>query len=145
MKNFVDPRIAEDAQIGEALAPLKLAIKEVKADGHCLYRAVADQCRQHISALSEDLAKEVNSWVEGAEHNAVRRLAARALRAHREDFEPFCDVGDLPGFDAYCDRVERSAEWGGDLELQALSRALALPPPPLPLVLSGHAASLTPY
>ena len=32
---------------------------QVKADGHCLYRAVADQCRQNLASLSDAVAQEV--------------------------------------------------------------------------------------
>lgn len=38
------PRDLENAVILQQLEPLRLKIKEVTADGHCLYRAVAAQC-----------------------------------------------------------------------------------------------------
>ena len=36
----------EEAELRKMLAPLGLKIKEIKADGHCLYRSVEDQLGQ---------------------------------------------------------------------------------------------------
>ena len=52
------------------------------------------------------------------------------MRGHAEEFAPF--LGYEPGdqdYLAYCDKVESvvSAEWGGQLELKALSHVLGLP------------------
>lgn len=45
-----------------------------------------------------------------------------------EEFAPFCEYTDTaPDFAGYVDRVRNSAEWGGHLELRALSIALNRP------------------
>ena len=50
------------------------------------------------------------------------------LAQHEEDFSPFCEYTDtIPDFRAYCERVRSSADWGGHLELRALSMALKRP------------------
>lgn len=75
------------------------------ADGHCLYRAVA----AHI----------------GKDYSDVRTLCASALQKHEEDFSAFAEYNDtVPDFSAYVEQVRSSAEWGGHLELRALSSAL---------------------
>jgi OTU domain-containing protein 6 len=47
---------------------------------------------------------------------------------HEEDFAPFCEfTDDVPDFQTYVNRVRSSADWGGHLELRALSLALNRP------------------
>jgi len=45
------PRDVENQVIEKLLLPLNLAISEVEADGHCLYRAVALQCDSDYLAM----------------------------------------------------------------------------------------------
>lgn len=99
------PRDVENAQIMQRLTPLNLEIAEVAADGHCLYRAVG----AHLGQTFDD----------------VRTLCASTLQEHADDFMPFCEYTEVaPDFDAYVNQVKSSAEWGGHLELRALSLAL---------------------
>jgi OTU domain-containing protein 6 len=50
------------------------------------------------------------------------------MAAHEDDYSPFCELtDDAPDFRAYVDRVRSSADWGGHLELRALSVALNRP------------------
>jgi OTU domain-containing protein 6 len=62
--------------------------------------------------------------------NTLRGVAADYLRAHAEDFCPFLgmELGD-PEYDAYCAKVASltEAEWGGQLEIKAISAALQRP------------------
>lgn len=53
---------------------------------------------------------------------------ADVLEAHEDDFSPFCELSDaVPDFGTYVRRVRSSADWGGHLELRALSIALQRP------------------
>mmetsp|Transcript_22706 Transcript_22706/g.43127 ORF Transcript_22706/g.43127 Transcript_22706/m.43127 type:complete len:282 (+) Transcript_22706:76-921(+) len=100
------PRDVENEQILNRLAPLNFDIKEVTADGHCLYRAVG----AHL----------------GKNYSEIRTLCANALKEHEVDFSPFAEYTDIaPDFAAYVEQVRSSAEWGGHLELRALSTALS--------------------
>mmetsp|Transcript_50087 Transcript_50087/g.108548 ORF Transcript_50087/g.108548 Transcript_50087/m.108548 type:complete len:300 (-) Transcript_50087:65-964(-) len=102
-------RAVETERLMAKLEPLGLAVQEVPADGHCLYRSVADQLQRSGDA---------------ADFQQCRRLAAEYIRTHPDDFMPY-----LPGeagattIDAYCAQVESSSEWGGQLEITALSHA----------------------
>jgi OTU domain-containing protein 6 len=88
--------------------PEGCVIEEVAADGHCLYRAVA---------AHSDLT-----------YTNVRDVCADALKEHEADFSPFCEyTDDIPDYATYVGRVRSSAEWGGHLELRALSMALRRP------------------
>jgi OTU domain-containing protein 6 len=55
-------------------------------------------------------------------------LCADQLQEHEADFAPFCAYNDdIPDYVTYVDRVRSSADWGGHLELRALSMALHRP------------------
>lgn len=79
-----------------------LWIKEVEADGACLFRAFADQ-------LGGDGGKS---------HSDFRERCVDFMQAHREDFEPFLEED----FSAYCERMRQPSTWGGHVEAQALAR-----------------------
>lgn len=70
-------------------------------------------------------ARESSVNATQAPHFYLRELAARYLRSHQDEFEAFITV-DLP-FDQYCDRLENTQEWGGQVELNALCHALEVP------------------
>lgn len=55
-------------------------------------------------------------------------LCADTLTSNEAEFSPFCEYTDeVTSFDDYVDQVRNSAEWGGHLELRALSLALKRP------------------
>jgi hypothetical protein len=121
MKDWDDPKVAEDQRLAMQLAPLSLKVKDIPPDGHCLYRAIADQCVQNVGDLDPELAREVKTWEQGAGHTQVRAVCAAFMRQNVDDFAPFVDTDD---FGAYIDKIQNSAEWGGDVELTALARRL---------------------
>ncbi|TXT06030.1 hypothetical protein VHUM_03503 [Vanrija humicola] len=121
----------EIAVIGKACGTLGAEIFEIQPDGHCMYTAVADQ----LGLLGILPAHQANNPYH------VRRVAAAYLRQHQDDFLPFLpsvDGEDMPGatddglmtpemYGEYCHRVESTAEWGGEPEIQALSRSFNIP------------------
>jgi OTU domain-containing protein 6 len=121
MKDWDDPKVAEDQRLAMQLEPQGLKIKDIQPDGHCLYRALADQCVQNLPDLDPELAREVRAWETGAGHTQMRGICAAFMRKHADDFAPFVDTDD---FGAYVDKIENTAEWGGDVELTALARRL---------------------
>jgi len=86
----------------ELLKSCGLWIKEVEADGACLFRAFADQ-------LGGD---------GGQAHAQLRERCVDFMQAHRDDFEPFLEED----FSAYCARMREPSTWGGHVEAQALAR-----------------------
>merc|ERR1740121_371583 len=78
-----------------------LWIKDVEADGACLFRAFADQ----LSGNPE-------------EHAAFREGCVDFMEANRGDFEPFLEEE----FEQYCAQMRQSTTWGGHVEVQALAR-----------------------
>jgi len=95
------------------LAPSKLTIQEITADGNCLYRAISAQLVR------------LGNGKEGG-YEGIRKLCADALDEGREDYAPFADLEVLgvDDFDGYVRKVRDSNEWGGHLELRALAVGL---------------------
>lgn len=67
---------------------------------------------------------------------SIRKLAASYMRSHPTDFVSFLDLEkhyktkeetETEAYEHYCEQVESSSEWGGHLELLALSHALKQP------------------
>ena len=121
MKDWDDPKVAEDQRLAMQLEPQGLKITVIQADGHCLYRALAHQCMRSVDELEPEVASQVATWEQGGGHEQMRRMCATFMKQHTDDFAPFVDTDD---FGAYVDKIENSAEWGGDVELMALARRL---------------------
>jgi len=100
------------------LAPLGLKVKDIKADGHCLYRSIDDQ-----------LVMVTGSGFEGG-FEGLRRACAETMLENEWDYRPFADgcAEDAPEANAkwerYVSDVRDTATWGGQLELMALAKAL---------------------
>ena len=97
-------RKKECEAISRKLVEINRRIKDVAADGHCLYRAVADQS--------------------DSTYTEVRKTCAAFMEAHADDFAPFIED---ESFGDHCAKVRSSAEWGGQPEVLALARALDRP------------------
>ncbi|KAJ3075073.1 OTU domain-containing protein 6B [Podochytrium sp. JEL0797] len=115
----VNMRQVEEDSIAGLLTSMKLRVKQVVADGHCLYNAMSDQ--HALVSQREPL---------GYAH--YRKQAATFMRAHPDEFMPFLatDDGDIMSeeqYEQYCCNVEASATWGGQLEIKAMTMALKRP------------------
>ena len=97
-------RKKECEAIARKLVEINRRIKDVAADGHCLYRAIADQS--------------------DSTYTEVRKTCAAFMESHEGDFAPFIED---ESFGDHCAKVRSSAEWGGQPELLALARALERP------------------
>ncbi|XP_065343897.1 deubiquitinase OTUD6B [Cloeon dipterum] len=119
-ENKFGPRNREEVAIKELLKARNLQLFEVPSNGDCLYLAIEHQLKEK-SRPSKDVSE-------------LRRVTSAYLRSHEDDLRPFtcnpstgCEFSSEE-YSQYCDRVERdSSEWGGQLELQALSEALSTP------------------
>ncbi|ORX50770.1 cysteine proteinase [Piromyces finnis] len=116
-KNMVNTRQVEDEAFQKKLDDLGLEIHEIIADGHCLYSSISHQ----LSLVGEEYS-----------YKDLRRVAADYMRNHYDDFYPFLlnSNGELyteAEYQRYCDDVEFTSLWGGQLETQAISQALEYP------------------
>ena len=141
---------AERSKLERVLGSRGLRVKEIKADGHCLYRAIADQLETRVPTHA--FFKKRGGLSDASDkptHATLRALAARVMRGEPETYRPFLtpsdcgssgesregsregDGGDGIITDAawsrYLSDVESTAAWGGQLELQALATGLRVP------------------
>ena len=94
-----------DEKFKKQLETLGYFIREVGGDGNCLFRSVSEQ-------------------VEGNEHNfqEYREKCVNYIKENKDDFAPF--IEDDEPFDKYVERMSQNGEWGGNLEIYALSKIL---------------------
>jgi OTU domain-containing protein 3 len=94
-----------DEKFKKQLETLGYFIREVGGDGNCLFRSVSEQ-------------------VEGNEHNfqEYREKCVNYMKENKDDFAPF--IEDDEPFDKYVERMSQNGEWGGNLEIYALSKIL---------------------
>lgn len=112
-KNLPDKKQQERERLLEYMAERDLHEKEIRADGHCLYSAVADQLDQ----LNIPLGAQPDGQP-SIPYRIVRVAAADYIESHEDDFVPFLEEP-LPD---YLHKVRHTGEWGGQLELMALAK-----------------------
>lgn len=111
--NLPDLKEQERTRMQESMKQHGLSEKEIRADGHCLYSAVADQLEQlDIAIVGSPSGKPAVGY------KAVRAKAAEYIDQHQDDFVPFLEEP-LPN---YLHKVRDTGEWGGQLELMALAK-----------------------
>lgn len=113
-------RRLEQESLNRLLKARGLMVHDVEADGDCLYRAV-----EHQLALASDTDQRFT-------FKEVREQTCRYMLDNEDDFIPFLvdDKGDLmskQGFIEYCNRIANTKEWGGHLELVAISNFTGKP------------------
>ncbi|KAJ1658263.1 OTU protein [Dispira simplex] len=108
----------ENNAIHDLLKVNKLTLKEMESDGHCLFRAIADQLETYHNYT--------------VTFSQLRTQAADYIRNHPDDFAPFLidengDLLDEEGYERYCNDVQFTAAWGGQPEILALAHVYKLP------------------
>lgn len=120
----------ERAAITKTCKQLKLHIKEINPDGHCLFSSIADQL--HLLGIIPP---------EQASYQTTRHAASQYIFTHPDDFLPFLpslegedgtgamDTGMMSPreFEQYCASIRDTGIWGGEPEILALSRAFRVP------------------
>lgn len=100
-----DRREQELSAMRKHMKELDLTETPIRPDGHCLFSA----CARGIPNL-------------GSGHNQyqqVRSAAATYMASHPDDFSAFLDEP----LESYITKIRDTAEWGGQLELQAIARS----------------------
>jgi hypothetical protein len=94
-----------DEEFIKDLEKLGYFIREVGGDGNCLFRSVSDQMDN----------TEKN-------HKLYREICINYMEKNKDEFAPF--IEDDETYDKYLERMGEDGEWGGNLEIYALSKAL---------------------
>ena len=114
----------ETEKIKALLKARGLQIHEVPSDGDCLFAGIAQQ-------------------VQNRTVTELRKLVADTLLCHQDEFQPFLSTETDEEFQVYCQKMATlSSQWGGQVEITALSKALKRPIEVVqaegPLVQVGH-------
>ncbi|XP_022834380.1 OTU domain-containing protein 6B [Spodoptera litura] len=118
-ENRHGPRNIELQEINNKLKERGLKIFMIPSDGDCLYKAVSHQ----LSIIKQ---KDVSV-------DELRGSAAKYIRHNKGDFLPFMTHPDTfemltdEDFEEYCDKLENTKVWGGQVEVRALSNSLQCP------------------
>lgn len=108
-------RRLEQEKLDNILRKKQLKIYDIDADGDCLYRAV-----EHQLSIADDSEQKFT-------FRELRDKTSQYMLDNADDFMPFLinDHGDLMSlqdYKSYCNRISRTKEWGGHLELTAISQ-----------------------
>ncbi|XP_067951638.1 deubiquitinase OTUD6B-like [Watersipora subatra] len=112
-------RQTEQTLINSKLSHRNLDLYDIPSDGDCLYKATSHQ----MSLKTKEPALAVSE---------MRRKVANEMRSNMSEYLPFLttadgDSLDEEGFLSYCNRLENTHEWGGHVEIKAISALLGYP------------------
>jgi len=119
IKNIGGARHIETKTLVEKLKNLGLVIYDIPSDGNCLYSALVHQLKEvcgKILTVPE-----------------IRLQTSEFLKHNKNEFIPYLshpDTGEMltdQQFDEYCYQVANSVQWGGEIELRALSHVFKIP------------------
>ena len=111
-EDMPDQREQELAAMKEQMKKLNLSETPISPDGHCLFSACAH-------SMTPDMLASQLGEVRQAPYQSVRRAAADFMAKHPVDFEAFMEEP----LESYVRKIRDTAEWGGELELQAIARS----------------------
>ena len=94
-----------DIEFKQELQKIGYYIREVRGDGNCLFRSVAEQIEEDQNNFEK-----------------YRKITTDYMEEHKEEFQPF--IEDDQTIDDYIKSMKEDKEWGGNLEIYALSKAL---------------------
>ncbi|KAL2404043.1 OTU domain-containing protein 2 [Exophiala dermatitidis] len=109
-ENQPDLREQEMASMKKQMESLGLSETLIRPDGHCLFSACAH-------SMPADLVSKPGLTNEPYQN--VRIAAAEFMASHPDDFGPFLEEP----LETYVKKIRDTAEWGGQLELQAIARS----------------------
>ncbi|CAC5357542.1 OTUD6 [Mytilus coruscus] len=111
--NLTGARHIEFERIKSILKTKNLQIFEIPSDGNCLYTAISHQ-------------------VPNETYETLRRKTAQYMRENPDEFLPFLtkengDSYNEDDFETFLQKTAETAEWGGQLEVKAMSSVLHHP------------------
>ena len=120
-----DLREQERTRMREQMSKHGLQEKEIRADGHCLYAAIADQMEHAGIDLKPRIQPTIIGNGEGPKvlpYKTVRHAAADFIEHNPDDFVGFMEEP----MEAYLQKIRDTGEWGGHMELMALAKTYGI-------------------
>lgn len=121
-----DLKKIEQEGIDQLCAVSRLKPHDIIPDGHCLFASILDQLKIRHGRTDLDVYR-------------LRSLACEYMRDHQEDFLPYMfdeETMELKSVSVYTEEMEKTAKWGGELEILALSKQFDCP---ISVMMSGRA------
>jgi len=110
-ENLCGQRHLEQEAITRLLEARGLTLHQIPSDGDCMFAGLAHQLS--LSGVTSSVSE-------------LRQQTATELRTNSGQYLPFLSLS--PGqFEAYCTKMASTPEWGGQVELLALSSVLQRP------------------
>ncbi|GMM34715.1 Otu2 protein [Saccharomycopsis crataegensis] len=124
--NQVDYGAIEKQSLDQLCEKMKLVQYDILPDGNCLFASIGDQLK-----MRHGIEVEVKE---------LRRRAADYIKKHESQFQPFLfdeETLTMGNLDEYVEKIKNTSEWGGDMEILALSKEFDVP---ISVLMSGRAA-----
>jgi OTU domain-containing protein 6 len=117
--NMPDLREQERTRIEEHFGKHGVQVKEIRADGHCLYAAVADQLETRGLGLSPRIQVPTHEGAKLPDYKRARYAAADLIESNPDEFVGFMEEP----LEVYLQKIRETGEWGGHMELVALAKS----------------------
>ena len=118
-ENKTGSRSIETEKINDELKKRGLMIYNIEADGNCLYNAIDHQLKMKTN---------FNYGVK-----ELRKKTSNHIKENQSDYLPFLsnsNTGEMmteKDFNEYCNNIANTTNWGGQVELRALSHVIKKP------------------
>ncbi|KAF2439669.1 cysteine proteinase [Karstenula rhodostoma CBS 690.94] len=117
--NMPDLREQERTRMEQHFGKYGVVVKEIRADGHCLYAAVADQMETRGLGLKPRIQVKTQEEAKLPDYKRVRYAAADLIESSPDDFAGFMEEP----LEVYLQKIRETGEWGGHVELMALAKS----------------------
>ncbi|KAL1591980.1 OTU protein [Paraconiothyrium brasiliense] len=117
--NMPDLREQERTRMEQHFGKHGVEVKEIRADGHCLYAAVADQMETRGLGLKPRIQVKTQEEPKLPDYKRVRYAAADLIESNPNDFVGFMEEP----LEVYLQKIRETGEWGGHMELMALAKS----------------------
>ncbi|AMD22934.1 HHR165Wp [Eremothecium sinecaudum] len=103
---------------------------DIRPDGHCLFASILDQLRVRHGYESPKPYVFPATYrgpqsLQEMNVPSLRQISCSYVREHRDDFIPYLfdeETMSIKDLDEYTEKMETTAQWGGEIEILALSK-----------------------
>lgn len=132
----------EQDSIDQLCSVLNLKQFDIKPDGHCLFASILDQLIYRSFDLNKTLVDDKTKPIDEYTVYDLRQLSCNYIAENKDDFIPYLfdeNTMSLLDIDKYIDEMSKTAKWGGEIEILALSKIFNCP---ISILISGQSNHL---